>query len=50
LDDLGFEFWQVENIFLVSETPALALRLTEPPVRWILSTTSVGIDWLEVGS
>lgn len=40
-----------DNIFfLFSETPALALRLTEPPLWWILGITSVGLEWLEVGS
>jgi hypothetical protein len=50
LDDPGFESWLGQHIFLVSKTPALGLRLTEPPVQWILSTTSVELKWPEVGS
>jgi hypothetical protein len=34
-DDLSFEFRQEEELFLLSETSSLVVRLTLPPIQWV---------------
>jgi hypothetical protein len=40
--NLGFEFWQRQDIFLVLKTSRPALGSTQPPVQWIMETSSLG--------
>ena len=35
LDGVGFEFRQEQEIFLFSETPSSAVRLSQTPLQWV---------------
>jgi hypothetical protein len=45
-EELEFNSWQSEEIFLFSTMSRLALGPTQPPSQWVLGPLSKGAKWL----
>jgi hypothetical protein len=43
LDDLGFESWQRQEIYLIFRMSRLALIPTQAPIQWILGLLPGGV-------
>ena len=46
IGNMDFEFWQRQDMFHVLKTSRPALGSTQPPVQWVLETSSLGVRWL----
>jgi hypothetical protein len=43
IGNMDFEFWQRQDMFHVLKTSRPALGSTQPPVQWVLETSSLGV-------